>query len=426
MKPELHLFVLWEQARRSAGARILADLEREMPILWKGEMAFRGDPADSYEAFYGARRPVDGHLKVKKCGGGRFLVVIVRDDRPSYAKRWARDDVYYEANERMYDLKDRYRQWVGRKHRVHGTTDTSEFARDVLLLTGHSAEEWERGVPDGIFLNIPASARWSLAMEEEGARLGLSDCRVMLEGKYVNDVFYRAVFKGRPCVVKCSSKCPDSIASGFELAKRVFAAAPEVVAEPLACCRAPAFSVDAEVSGPSLSELLEKGIDGERADRFAADILLLARALERSQVVHRDLFGDNLLLGADGHLKAIDWQLAVDRKNYREDPWVARHWKFRYVVFGVNRELGLGVWNDFHALGKLLARFPQTPAVKAAAAAIAAAAPRMGIAAPPGRLDRFRLFCYGLSLRLQMILRGKRHRKYAQLERRWRTVAGRW
>ena len=40
--PEQHLFVLWEKAR-SAEARILADLAREMPVVWQGEMAFHGD-----------------------------------------------------------------------------------------------------------------------------------------------------------------------------------------------------------------------------------------------------------------------------------------------------------------------------------------------------------------------------------------------
>lgn len=88
----------------------------------------------------------------------------------------------------------------------------------------------------------------------------------------------------------------------------------------------------------------------------------------------------------------------------------------------MNRELGLGVWNDFHALGKLLAQFPPTETVRAVASELAAAAPEMTYADPPRGLDRLRLWLYGYSLRLQMLIRGRSHRKYVQLERRWRTV----
>ena len=182
--------------------------------------------------------------------------------------------------------------------------------------------------------------------------------------------------------------------------------------------------VTEKVAGPTLTELLARGVTDAQADVFAADVGRLADALKETGIVHRDLFSDNLLLGADGHLKAIDWQLAVDRDDYREDPWVARHWKFRYVVFGVNRELGLGVWNDFHALGKILAQLPQTETVRAVAARLAAEAPSQAISAPPDALTRLKLRLYALSLRCQMLLRGKSHRKYAQLERRLRTITG--
>jgi len=257
------------------------------------------------------------------------------------------------------------------------------------------------------------------------ARLGLVNCRVFLENKYINEVFYMGEFHGRACIVKCSSKCAWSIANEFRLGRRLFEVAPQVVAEPLAVNESPAFVVTERVEGPSLTDLLSHGISAEQADTFADDILALARALRQTGVLHRDLFEDNLLLGADGHLRAIDFQLAIDRNDYREDPWVARHWKFRYVVFGVNRELGMGVWNDFHALGKILAKFPQTERVREVASELAALEPKMGFAAPPRGLDRLRLWGYGVSLRLQMLLRGRKHRKYVQLERRWRTVTGR-
>ena len=429
MKPELHLFVLWEKARR-VEARILEDLGRQadIEVIGKWELAFSGPAAEAYPAFYGARKPMDGRLKVRKCGGDRFLLVVVRVLNPSYGSRWARDDKYYIANELMYDLKARYREWAGRKHRIHGTTDCGEFARDIFLLTGHTADEWECGVPDDIRLNIPAKAEWRQIVDTAAADMGASDCRVVLENKYINDVFFEGRFKGRDAIVKCSSKCAWSIGNEFRLASRLRAVAPSVVPEPLAVWTSDdgqrAFVVAEKVDGPSLAELLARGVTDAQADGFAVDIRTLAEALKATGVLHRDLFADNLLLGTDGHLKAIDWQLAIDRNDYREDPWVARHWKFRYVVFGVNRELGLGVWNDFHALGKILAQLPQTAAVRAVAAWLATEERTMAFAAPPDTMTRLKLRLYALSLRLQMALRGRRHRKYAQLERRYRTITG--
>ena len=429
MKPELHLFILWKKARR-VEARVLEDLERQddIEVLGKWELAFSGPAAEAYPAFYGAQKPMDGRLKERKCGGGRFLLVVVRNLNPRYGSRWARDDKYYQANELMYDLKTRYREWAGRKHRVHGTTDCGEFARDIFLLTGHTAAEWERGVPDDIRLNIPSKAVWRQIVDGTGADMGLSDCRVLLENKYINDVFFEGRFKGRDVIVKCSSKCAWSIGNEFRLASRLRAAAPSVVPEPLAAWTSDdgrrAFVVTEKVPGPSLTELLARGVTDAQADAFAADIRALAEALKETGVLHRDLFPDNLLLGADGHLKAIDWQLAIDRNDYREDPWVVRHWKFRYVVFGVNRELGLGIWNDFHALGKILALLPQTSAVRAAADWLSAEERAMAFAAPPDAMTRLKLRLYALSLRIQMALRGRRHRKYAQLDRRYRTITG--
>ena len=273
--------------------------------------------------------------------------------------------------------------------------------------------------------HAPANTEsWRVCLAAEGPALGLEACRAFLENKYINDVFFEGTCRGRACVVKCSSKCPWSIGNEYRLGRRVFEVAPEVVAGPLAWHADPAFVAVEKVQGPSLTELLARGVTDAQADGFATDILRLARALREAGVVHRDVFSDNLILGADGHLKLIDFQLAIDRADYHEDPWVVRHWKFRYVVFGVNRELGLGVWNDFHALGKVLALLPQTAAVKDAAAWLAAEAPQMTFAAPPDRLTWFKLRLYALSLRFQMLLNRNRPEKFARLERRWRTIMG--
>ena len=433
---ELHLFVLWEKAR-FAEKRILADMARTLEIVCTRELRFADEPMRSFRRFYGPSLP-DARRKLRSCGGGAFLLVVVRDRAPAYGKCTVDGFEYQNVDMRLVTLKGRYRNWAGRRHRVHGTTTRAEFARDVLMLTGHSAEEWKQGVPEGEWrLCLPSA--WSAESGADpfhpgvmapGTVPAVENARVFLENRYINDRLQEGTFRGTPCIEKRTSKATWSAGNEYRLASRMYAAAPTVVPRPLAwqydCDAHAAAVIMAKVAGPSLTELLARGVTAAQADGFAADMRTLAEALKREGILHRDLFPDNLLLDADGHLKAIDWQLAIDRNRYREDPWVARNWKFRYVVFGVNRELGLGVWNDFRALANMLARMPQTAAVKEVAAWLAAEAPQMSFAAPPKGWTRFRLWLYGCSLRFQMLLNRRRPEKYARLERRWRTVRCKW
>lgn len=429
MKPELHLFILWEKARR-VEARILEDLgrQKDIEVVGKWEFAFSGSAAESYVAFYGGKKPLDGRLKVRKCGGGGFLLIVVRNLNPSYGSRWARDEKYYIANELMYDLKARYREWAGRKHRVHSTTSQKEFARDVFLLTGHTAGEWERGVPDDIRLNIPEKAEWRLAVDGVGADMGLSSCRVLMENKYINDVFFEGQFKGRDAVIKCSSKCAWSIENEFRLASRLFSAAPSVVAEPLAVWTSDdgrkAFVVTEKVHGPSLTELLERGITSAQADGFADDILALAEALSKTGILHRDFYTDNFLLGDDGHLKVIDFQMAIDRNDYHEDPWVASHTKFLYVVFGVNHDTPCGCWDDRAALDAVLALLPATDAVAQARRKLAAM-PAIAFTARPPLWARLMLGAYAISLMIQSHVPWRSRKRRNQARKRLATIRAR-
>ncbi len=438
-EPELHLFVIWPKAR-FAESRIMADLARETDVLWSGEMRFDCDMALAYRRFYGTSLP-DERRKVANCGAGAFRVVVVRDCKPAYDTVDAGGVAPVWCNVRMLALKTRYREWAGRKHRVHGTVKPAEFARDVLMLTGRTADDWRDGVPAGALApRLPDGwqAISAAGPFERGEAVpfwgetsaALAEPELFLENKYINDAFCKGLFNGRPAIEKLSSKAVWSIWNEYRTASRMYAEAPQVVPCPFAWRYAgdgsSARIVSERVPGPSLAELMKRGLSAAEADGFAADFLVLADALEKTGIVHRDLFADNFLLGDDGHLKAIDWQLAIDRRAYREDPWVARNWKFRYVVFGVNRELGLGVWNDFHAMVKLLDEFPQTAAVSAARQNLAARMPRMAFASPPDRATRVKLWLYAVSLRLQMMLRGRGHRKYPQLERRWRTVKCKW
>ncbi|MGN0846814.1 MAG: hypothetical protein ACI4RA_05455 [Kiritimatiellia bacterium] len=250
--------------------------------------------------------------------------------------------------------------------------------------------------------------------------------QAFLRGKYLNDVFYTGMYEGTPCIEKHSRTAAWSIGNEYRMLRRIAEQAPALVPRPLAYvpyADGDGASVVVErIDGITLTEKIRRGVSSAEADAFARDIDTLAAALKRANIVHRDLMGDNLMLAADGHLKAIDWQLAVDRGDVREDPWVERHWKFRYVVFGVNRDLGFGVWNDFAALGGILAQLPQTETVREVAARLAAQAGELSAVARPNALTRVKLALYAVSLRFQMVMRRGNATRHAQLERRYRTI----
>lgn len=265
-------------------------------------------------------------------------------------------------------------------------------------------------------------AKWDAVIKKEGKRLGLADCRPFLENKMLNDIFYDGTFNGRPCVIKCSSKTPDSILNEYKLAHKVFSSFPSVTPEPLAHWISDdggmAFIATARISGRSLTEILANGISETEADNFSDDILSLSRALENTDIVHRDLFADNLLLDADGHLKAIDFQFAIDRTDYRECVWMRKNWKYRYVIFGVNHDLGLGVWNDAAALAHIVEKLPPTPKTQAALDELRANFRRCAFIARPDTITKLKLQFYAFSLNIQKLIRHKNAAKCSQLKTR--------
>lgn len=271
-------------------------------------------------------------------------------------------------------------------------------------------------------LPVKVRAKWDALIATEGRRLGLADCKSFIENKTVNDIFYEGMFNGRPCIVKCSSKAPDSIKNEYDLSLRIFRHSPSVTAEPLAYWMSgdnrAAFVVTAKIMGYSLTELIAKGLSPNDVDRVADDILTLLRALENTNVVHRDLFTDNLFLDSDGHLKAIDFQFAIDRTNYRECEWMQKNRKYQYVVFGVNHDLGLGVWNDAAALLRITEKLPQGPKTKEVMEKLRKSFTNGLFRAPPGVVTKIKLWFYVLSLVMQKFLHRKDAVKCARLETR--------
>ena len=189
--------------------------------------------------------------------------------------------------------------------------------------------------------------RWDALIAAEGGAIGLSGCRPFLEGKLVNDIFYEGCFKGTPCIVKCSSRAPESIRNEYELGRRLHALDPLHFPAVHACHPGPlAFVVMEKIAGG-------RSLADEPDERYADEILSIIDSLYAARVVHRDMLPSNFLIAPDGHLKLIDFQFAVDMATKRIDPWLKSHPEYHFAVFAaaVTRE---GAWWDDAAFATML------------------------------------------------------------------------
>ena len=244
---------------------------------------------------------------------------------------------------------------------------------------------------------------WDALVAAEGAKLGLSECRAFLENKLVNDIFYEGLWKGRPCVVKCSSRAPESIANEYELASRMHAADP--VHFPAAYALHP---------GPRAFVVLEKveggrSLEEESDEGHADDILAILDALFAAGVVHRDIQRSNFLVGPDGRVRLIDFQFAMDAKAKRIDPWLARRPTYHFAVFAAC--LGPdGAWWDDALFASCL-----FPSVRQLAKPLVG---RLRLEIPFTASVRLRLRLLALAMRVRRLFTAKGSRRRAALDRR--------
>ncbi len=247
-------------------------------------------------------------------------------------------------------------------------------------------------------------SRWDALMSAEGAELGLSDVRAFLENKLVNDIFFEGAFKGVPCIVKCSSRAPESIANEYEMSRRLAAVDPGVCAEALARWMSPdgrrAFVVLRKLPGPSLTDLLTRGVDDVEAIELMEDMVRIAEALLKAGIVWRDIIPDNFIRDEGGHLRLIDAQFAIDRNDFHEQPFLLNHWTYRMLVFAYHPMMAGHGWND---VGMMLfyvwklSDIPQAVELREKLRALTSAA---AFRVDYGNLDRWRMRWMLLSMRV--------------------------
>ena len=272
----------------------------------------------------------------------------------------------------------------------------------IRMKSFRRARRWMQshlGVKVGTWIRFFKSQRvvemWDSIIAAEGAAMGLSECSVFLENKLVNDIFYEGLYQGVPCVVKCSSKAPESIRNEYEVGVKLNAANPQVFPRFYGCH----VSEDGKYAFVAMEKLHNlKEIEPKSA---GDDAVAIVKALDRTGIVHRDVYIDNLMIGNDGHLKLIDFQFAVDRNKYKECAWMRRNWKYRYVVLGIVSGLPIGVWNDASGMIKIMNQICDEEEGDRVVAVIKKYESRLEFAPKIPFIDKFRLRIYKIRLQVQ-------------------------
>ena len=140
MREEVHLFIIWENARNKQ-KEILEDIKSNFEIIKIYEMEWSKEKfSEDLSRFYGTNLPNGSH-KEKHCGTGKFVLIIVKDKKPIYEERMTSKGTQI-VNINMFDKKEEYRELTGGGHKVHATNNETETNHDLTLLLGKNIEDY--------------------------------------------------------------------------------------------------------------------------------------------------------------------------------------------------------------------------------------------------------------------------------------------
>ena len=137
---EIHLFILWENARYKE-KEILEDIKQNFNIIGLYNISWSNDKvAENFTRFYGTFLPKNSGKEIH-CGRGDFLLVIVEDENPIYEERNTSHGPEI-VNINMFDKKEYYRELTGGGHKIHATNSQEETNHDLTLLLGVNIEDY--------------------------------------------------------------------------------------------------------------------------------------------------------------------------------------------------------------------------------------------------------------------------------------------
>ena len=144
-KSELHLIVLWQNARYKQD-EIIEDIKKNLDIIECIEITWTPkNVASNFTRFYGVKLD-SGSGKEQECGTGSFILVTALDKSPNYG--FVETSRGYEwVNTNLFNLKEKYRSWTNGGHKIHTTNSPEETNHDITLLLGENYEDYLKSAP---------------------------------------------------------------------------------------------------------------------------------------------------------------------------------------------------------------------------------------------------------------------------------------
>jgi hypothetical protein len=139
MDLRLYIFVLWENGRNKE--KFLFDelkkkfiIQDIFEITWS-EQNF----VNNMRRFYGPKLG-DASKKTTNCGMGPFLLILISDPHPRFAKRRTSNGMEL-VNINLYDNKKIYRKLTGTGYAIHSSVTDKETNDDLTLLLGKNTQD---------------------------------------------------------------------------------------------------------------------------------------------------------------------------------------------------------------------------------------------------------------------------------------------
>lgn len=137
---EIHLMIIWKNALDKKD-KILEDIPTKFNIRNKFFINWsEKNYSTNLSRFYGTNLP-DGCDKETHCGRGKFMLLILEDNNPTYDMRpTSRGDELVNIN--LFDKKNEYRALTGGGHKIHATNNEKETNHDLTLLLGKNIKDF--------------------------------------------------------------------------------------------------------------------------------------------------------------------------------------------------------------------------------------------------------------------------------------------